>query len=60
VRKRVQTWLEQHLEEELDLNAYYEVGEFWPTGGDWSLPKKYDLVAVDSSGVESVLYPRYF
>ncbi|KAK7472196.1 hypothetical protein VKT23_000318 [Stygiomarasmius scandens] len=54
VRNRVQTWLEQHLEEELDLNAYYEVGEFWPTGGDWSLPKKYDLVAVDSSALEDL------
>ncbi|KAK7054389.1 hypothetical protein VNI00_003583 [Paramarasmius palmivorus] len=48
---RAQTWLEQHLEEGLDSVDSGLVGEVWPGGGNWSIPRKYDMVAVDTQGV---------
>jgi hypothetical protein len=45
----VRSWLEEHVEEELD--NLRRVKDIWPDGSDWSEPPKFDLVAVDESGV---------
>ncbi|KAK7056505.1 hypothetical protein VNI00_003061 [Paramarasmius palmivorus] len=51
IHERVQAWLEEHLEEPLDSVDSGLVGEVWPDGGDWSSPRKFDVVAVDESGL---------
>ncbi|KAK7447112.1 hypothetical protein VKT23_013751 [Stygiomarasmius scandens] len=54
IHERVGAWLEQHIEEALDDVFSGLAGEIWPEGGDWSLPRKYDLVAVDQSALNSL------
>ncbi|THV04072.1 hypothetical protein K435DRAFT_851254 [Dendrothele bispora CBS 962.96] len=54
-KQRVQAWLEQHLDEELDLSMFQMIDDIWPTGGDWSSPRKYDLVAIDSLALDGIL-----
>ncbi|THV04062.1 hypothetical protein K435DRAFT_714825 [Dendrothele bispora CBS 962.96] len=54
IKQRVQAWLEQHIDEELDLSTFQMVEDIWSTGGDWSSPRKYDLVAVDSLALDDL------